>query len=85
MRENSRALRETSKRASFRDRLKDASVPASLGVITEFAVAPFGPLHAAAAAGAVSLGTVIWQWMIARHEVGGRAVTQRYLAMLGRY
>lgn len=84
MRQESRALRQTSTRATFRDRIKDASVPAALGVVTEFAVAPAGPVASAGAALAISVSTVIWQWLMARDADNGQSVSLRYLAMLGR-
>lgn len=83
MREESRALRETSKRATFRDRLKAEALPAALGVTNQLAVAPLGSGYAAGASGGISLLNVIWQWLRGRHDSIDQAVCQRYLSILG--
>lgn len=81
MRESARSLAVTVRRSTFRDRVKDASIPAALGAL---AAMPADPMAAAAAAGGVSLATVLWQWLLGRRDERGQAVSQRYLAMLGR-
>lgn len=83
MREESRRLRTSARRATFRDRVRDAVVPASLGVVTELAVAPAGAVPAAAAAAGVSITTVLWQWILGRQESRDQATCVRYFSMLG--
>jgi len=81
MRESARSLAMTVRRSAFRDRVKDASIPAALGAL---AAIPGDPMAAAAAAGGVSIATVLWQWLLGRRDQHGQVVSQRYLAMLGR-
>lgn len=81
MRQESRLLRETAKRSTFRDRVVDGSFPAALGVVSELLLAPHGTAYAAGAAGGTALATVLWQWLVGRG--GDHAVSQRYLSMLG--
>ncbi|MFE8934638.1 hypothetical protein [Micrococcus luteus] len=81
MRQEARLLRETAKRATFRDRVKEGSFPAALGVVSELLLAPHGTLYAAGAAGGTALTTLLWQWLLGRNK--GQTVSQRYFSMLG--
>ena len=83
MREEARALRETAKRASFRDRLREVSMPAALGVVSALAVAPAGAVAAAGAAATIPLTTVIWQWLIARRDQTGQGSRSGICRCLG--
>lgn len=83
MREESRILRETAKRATFRDILKNSALPAALGVAAPFITAPYGPMAAAGAESIISLATIIWQWYVARRDQKNQVMTQRYFSMLG--
>ena len=80
MRRESRLLRETAKRASFGDLVKNSSLPAALGVVSELII-PDGRAYAAAAAGVTVLGAVVWQWLLGRADRS--PVSQRYFSMLG--
>lgn len=83
MQEASRRLRTHARRSSFKDRVADAAIPASLGVVTELAVAPLGAAAAAGAAGGISVATVLWQWLLGRQESRRQGAHLRYLSMLG--
>ncbi len=83
MQEESRRLVASARKATFKDRVKDAALPAAIGVATEFAVAPIGPLPAATAAAGVSITTVLWQWLLGRRAARSEEVCVRDFSMLG--
>lgn len=83
MREHASGLKRSVRRTSLTDRVKDGVMPTALAVLAEFALSPLGPGHAASGAAAVSVGTVVWQWLIGRQESEGIAAARRYCALLG--
>lgn len=81
--EESRRMSQSTRKAIFKDQVRDASVPAMLGVVTELAVAPMGAVPAAGAAAGIAIATVVWQWLTGRVQPLGQASGVRYLSMLG--
>lgn len=84
MHEGAHALRNNVTRTSFGDRVKSFSVPAALGAFSTLGIAPMGVVPAAAAGGAVSIATLVWQWFLGRGQNSAHPAALRYYSMLGR-
>jgi hypothetical protein len=81
MSDASMELSRSVRRSSLKDQLRDASLPAAIGVADSLWLSQLGPAPAAAGVVATTLSGIVWQWLTGRKTPGLRAA-RRYFSIL---
>lgn len=78
-----RRLVEQARKSTFRDRLREASIPTAIGIASSSTLDAYGHVAAGGGMALTALASVVWQWLSVRRPADGLTVARRYFTMLG--